>query len=137
MPDKKLTDNEIKSNLEWLKTVGDKIGSVTIGKEFIPTVIAYINRLQAKVEKCEKVEHFADKTIATLQAENERLKYCNEVNISSIGTLHEQLKTTKAEAYKEFAERLKDSTGYYDEIIKDVVYTEEEIDNLLKEMIGE
>ena len=32
-----------------------------------------LNRLQARVEKCEKVEHFADKTIATLQAENERL----------------------------------------------------------------
>lgn len=43
----------------------------------------------------------------------------------------------KTEAYKEFAERLKDGTGYYDEMIKDVVYTEEEVDNLLKELVGE
>ena len=42
-----------------------------------------INRLQARVEKCEKVEHFADKTIATLQAENERLKKLEENNMSS------------------------------------------------------
>ena len=80
--------------------------------------------------------------INRLQEENERLK--NECkNQSTLWSKHfEQIfetakETIKAEAYKEFAERLKDGTGYYDWEIKDMVYTEEEIDNLLKELVGE
>lgn len=34
------------------------------------------------------------------QAEIERLEYCNEVNISSIGTLHERIKEKDAEIEK-------------------------------------
>jgi AbrB family looped-hinge helix DNA binding protein len=46
-------------------------------------------------------------------------------------------KTAKAEAYKEFAERLKEKYGYYDWENKTIVYPDEEIDNLLKELMGD
>lgn len=118
-----------------------------------------INRLQARVEKCEKVERFADKTIATLQAENKRLstlaelgnKRADDYRVMRDRALKaekevERLKKgwkadviltadTKAEAYKEFAERLKEnSIATFS--FKGVVMVEE-IDNLLKELVGE
>ena len=76
MSDKKLTDNEIikalKELLEVMLSEGDLQRTSTISH-----TIDLINRLQVRVKKLEKVEHFADKTIATLQAENERLKKSN------------------------------------------------------------
>ena len=86
--------------------------------------LALITRQQAIVEKAEKVEYFADKTIATLQAENERLQFENQSLRSAanslkmhykeaqekIERLEEQIvevsKMIKSEAVKEFAERL-------------------------------
>ena len=76
MTDNKLTDNEIikalKELLEVMLSEGDLQRTSTISH-----TIDLINRLQVRVKKLEKVEHFADKTIATLQAENERLKKSN------------------------------------------------------------
>ena len=79
MPDK-LTDNEILKALKCCAVPLPKFkcdecpawvnSHCTLKTE---DIIDLINRLQARVEKAEKVEHFADKTIATLQAENERL----------------------------------------------------------------
>lgn len=79
MPDKKLTDSEItikalKEILDVMLCEGDLQRTSTINH-----AIDLINRLQAKLEKCEKVEHFADKTIATLQAENKRLSTLAEL----------------------------------------------------------
>lgn len=113
-----------------------------------------ITRQQAIVEKSEKVEYFADKTIATLQAENERLEVENqslrgaanslkmhyEEAQSEIERLKEQIvevsKTIKSEAVKEFAEKLKHSffdNGYESPDV-DFDYF---VDNLVKEMVGE
>ena len=88
MPDKKPTDSEIVKALEYWQQFDKGIDDMLSGrlkgnkmlleqKEIVKTTLNLfdlINRLQARVEKSEKVEHFADKTIATLQAENERLK---------------------------------------------------------------
>ncbi len=68
------------------------------------------------------------------KAEIERLDKCREINVSSIATLHQELKTAKSEAIKEFAERLKKLWSMPDgEIVCRTVYTDE-IDNLVKEM---
>ena len=75
-----MTDNEIIKALECC-TQNTKCPTCPMwntGQNCMNRLYQYaldlINRLQARVEKCEKVEHFADKTIATLQAENERLQ---------------------------------------------------------------
>lgn len=80
--------------------------------------------------------------INRLQAENERLRAeCGNQSVlwsKHYGALFETAKeTTKAEAYKEFANRLKEKYGYYDWENKCIVYPEDEIDNLLKEKVGE
>jgi hypothetical protein len=91
-----------------------------------------------------KTENIID-LINRLQAENERLKGISDNKTKellryndSIEELHKKLETAKAEAYKEFAERLTE------EIINDIHFSQIEkdylcvmIDNLLKEMVGE
>ena len=162
MPDNKLTDNEIikalKEILEIMCVMGDLQKSATISK-----ALDLINRLQARVEKAEKVEHFADKTIATLQTENEHLKKEIE-NLESmqeippeakhfvdtkadkvISLLNEVIKSQeqiKGEAYKECIEKVKNAilpqlnTSTLEE--KETYYFCLNIlDNLLKEMVGD
>lgn len=108
-------------------------------------ILDLINRLQARVKKCEKVERFADKTIATLQAENERLKaelekskVANSLFSMYVQTRDEVITEAKAEAYKEIIgflenrlayKRLITQPGYECAII--------EIKNRLKELLGE
>jgi hypothetical protein len=67
------------------------------------------------------------------KAEMERLNELLEIRHKVFETKCEELEVAKAEAYKEFAERLKASIySKYDEVL--YAY---EIDNLLKEMVGE
>ena len=65
-------------------------------------ILDLINRQKAIVEKSEKVQYFADKTIATLQAEN---KYLNET-INNLTNEKDAL-FDKAEELKAEIERLK------------------------------
>lgn len=125
MPDNKLTDN-IKTT-DWLVK---GISKEQLDKE----------RIQALKEQIEYLE-----------AENERLERENKHYAElEQGCYVTGYKNIKAEAYKEFAEKLKneiindtayacDSTqhsGYYDYQIK-IGDIPEYIDNLLKEIIGE
>lgn len=74
-----------------------------------------------------------DKTIATQNANIDRLNYENLQMIASI-------KHLKAEAIKEFAERLKKQAEVYTDFDEDVFRLAvgiSKIDNLLKEMVGE
>ncbi len=87
-------------------------------------IFEYINRLQAKVEKCEKVEHFADKTIATLQAENSNLQEKNSNLTFDLTSLQNDLTSLKAEN-----ERLKNNptlpkSGFINLVCDALVYTE-------------
>ena len=158
MPDK-LTDKEIVKALEVCCTKKPCRDCVYLGKKELCiadntiAVLDLITRLQARVEKCEKVEHFADKTIATLQAENEQLKKENKLLIDNdvrnkypncvlvekgriytktLDDYDELIADISAEAYKEFAERLKEIMQKY---CGDI--TEDDLDNLLKELVGE
>ena len=84
MTDKKLTDAEIVKALECCYHIETDCEFCPLyttkecSKVILDSTINLINRLQKIVEKCEKVEHFADKTIAALQAENEELKQIAE-----------------------------------------------------------
>ena len=96
--------------------------------------------------------------INRLQAENERLKRENKLLIDNdvsnkypncVLVENGRIYTKTLEDYdnligdiskegiKEFAERLKEKYGYYDWENKEIVYPEEEIDNLLKELVGD
>ena len=68
------------------------------------------------------------------KAEIERLQYCNETNISSIATLHQQLKTPRAKAITEFAERLKKKSEI---VYGDRAVCVDFVDEIAKEMKGE
>ena len=121
---KKALENKLKENKH-----------IYLDIAFLKKLLDLINRYEEIVKKCEKVEHFADKTIATLQAENERLKWERDAYIEIQNTA---IAEAKAEAIKEFAERLKEKKhiclppiGYpIDE--NDWVIYEDDIDNLLK-----
>ena len=120
-----------------------------------------VNRLQADYESLKQQEEKAHQycknecetkyksQIQSLQAENERLreeiKDYIEDNISLLYEVDNatinmpyQIKSIKAEAYKEFAERLKEKgikvigCNAFDKVIPS-----NEIDNLLKELVGD
>lgn len=187
MTDKKLTDNEIIKAYEHCLNNKDCIGCIAdkhpSSDKFscsleAQDILDLITRLQTRAEKAEKVEYFADKTIATLQAENkdltetihnliiekdalfdraEELKAeVNKLNAENMLTMSErnafrnsfyelskQLKTAKSEAVKEFAERVKKEavTRLYYGTNLELEETEcvevEDIDNLLKETVGD
>ncbi len=105
-----------------------------------------INRLQAENEALINGQETLQKYIAEQKAENERLKYCNETNISSIATLHEQLKTAKAEAYKECIEKVdkelsllrrKCRNDLDDDGVFAIDRARKKVNNLLKELVGD
>jgi 7-keto-8-aminopelargonate synthetase-like enzyme len=76
-----------------------------------------------------------DKRIAELQAENDRLQKAIKVQDIMIEQQDYKLKTAKSEAIKEFAERLKEKAYINNYCV--YVVTNDEIDNLVKEMVGE
>ena len=126
-----------KGNEETLEICVLRESAVLISK-----LESIINRLQARVEKAEKVEHFADKTIATLQAENEKLKKDKENLAYSFANAVGQKMTAKAEAYKECIGKAKseiDSQAHSRslEASGERFRIHKILDNLLKELVGE
>lgn len=131
MPDK-LTDKEIVKALEdWIKNYdGSYVNFKTLGNVF-----DLINRLQAENERLKKtkyifanVDYCADDLDKALK-ENEELK-------SAINGFRGYEDKIKAEAYKEFAERLKEK-AHKCFMGADKAVTISNIDNLLKELVGD
>ncbi len=143
MPDKKLTDNEIVKALECcLANTNDNCSVCHFSgsnQSCIDVLIQYaldlINRLQARVEKCEKVEYFADKTIATLQAENEKLKENLNIELENFATEYDN--KIKAEAYKEFAEKLCEDWQEGEDEVRCVINIPRWIMHTYEEMVGD
>ena len=81
--------------------------------------VVYANTTDEAIKKIEQVDDFI--MIKDLEFEE----------------VVKELKTDKAEAYKEFADRLKEMYGYYDWENKTTIYPEDDIDNLLKELVGD
>lgn len=130
MTDKKFTDEEIIRNYEWcIGCTSDRCRECTMDEEGFceeelqDLVLDLINRQKAEIEKLK------GSAIVSNIIESQRIK-----------------REAKAEAYKEFAEKIKksikenvdeawhrdDGNGIYD-----AEYVLDDIDNLLKEMVGE
>ena len=120
MTDKKFTDEEIIRNYEWcIGCTSDRCRECTMDEEGFceeklqDLVLDLINRQKAEIEKLK------GSTIVSNIMESQRIK-----------------REAKAEAYKEFAEIIKDKwfDNHYDS--PDVDF-DDFISNLLKEMVGE
>lgn len=119
---KEFTDKEITKNLECHINAEDCISCEMFGccEEIILTerVLDLINRQKSEIERLnKKVEELSDVLSDTI-----RIRYAE----------------AKIEAYKEFAERLKQST--VTAVIGNEIYavaTSKGVDNILKEMMGD
>lgn len=142
MTNNKLPDNDIVKALECCADLPQhncKIECPYFEKgcdePLIKDTLDLINRLQARVEKCEKVEFFADKTIATLQAENERaykeIDRLSQVVLYNDGVTEMKVEEAKTEAYKECIEKCKEEWGDGEFVCA------EDFDDLLKELVGD
>ena len=114
-----MTDNEIITALEQYieRTKNIKYGArkmVLVADERLKDILDLINRQQAEIER--------------LQNENNQF--------ADIGKMYSEIKT---EAIKEFAERLKENLieESYDDVQFFKVVGESDIDNLVKEMVGD
>ena len=147
MPNK-LTDAEVKMALEEYINFADLeyTNHTSIEVDILKNALDLINRQEGENEKNENIIRVADKTIATLQAENESLKAEVERlnnNISAMSTtLSTSARATRHEAYKEFAERLKEKMvkhnfKYADTLFSANVATVPMVDNLLNELVGD
>ena len=157
MTDKKLTDNEIIKALSICSN-GNGICSecpysddyTNCNTRITKDALDLINRLQAKVIKEQNKNSKLRNERNHLQAEIERLKECPKCVYEYDGEMTEycvqgpcpNFKTVeqiKAEAYKEFAERLKEH-AYLDNGItgfQDMVVDLSDIENIADEMAGE
>ena len=126
MTDKKLTDEEIIKNLKFCK---DCSANINID------IIDFINRQKSEIERLKECPK------CVYEYDGEVTEYCVQGPCSNFKTV-EQI---KAEAVKEFAERIKMSikANVVETLCNDVkgVYNAEyvldDIDTLLKEMVGE
>ena len=132
MPDKKLTDSEIVKALECCsEPIGINCVKCPLEKDCLDVnmcelALDLINRLQAENERVETLN-------SDLVEIQDIRKKVNLALIAENAELTTAYKTAKAEAYKEFAERLTDKIGFNSSMID--VY--EELDNLLKELVGD
>ena len=156
MTDKKPTNNEIIKTLEGAilnaKGCDSKVWSIEIYK--LENALDLINRLQAENKRLGKEVNLVSIQFQDLQeryeeaqAEIERLNAENMLTISernafrtSFYDVLKQLKIAKSEAVKEFTKRLKE---FMHNKFKDLdeyefeYITERDIDNLVKEMVGD
>ena len=115
-----------RASLDLINRQKELINGLIAGQE---TLQKHLTDKQGLIEKFEKIEHFATKTIDTQHAEIDRLKHRKiELQIRNQELQHE-----KSEAIKEFAERLKSKLQWDTEFDNMLVF-ETDIDNLVKEM---
>jgi FtsZ-binding cell division protein ZapB len=149
-----MTDNEIVKALECCSTYKGKCTDcpafVKVDrsncKQVLLGAIEIINRLQADKEYYKKNRDkyqddvmFLSKQCDELQAENERLQKHIQEGIDLAKQIPEMVATAQAEAIKEFAERLKEKKKSINITIGldyEVCFVSD-IDNLLKELVGE
>ena len=162
MPNK-LTDAEVKKALkEYIEFEDFEYTEYTIIRlDVLKNALDLINHREGEKEKNENIIRIADKTIATLQAENESLKaeverlkrelnlvienslstrfphcvLCDDTAIltKNLEGYDKFIADIKAEAYKEFAERLREKTKW----LFSSVSINNEIDNLLNELVSD
>lgn len=129
MTDKKFTDEEIIRNYEWcIGCTSDRCRECTMDEEGFceeelqDLVLDLIKRQRAEIERLEKARQKQGKFLA-----EERMQKYELIN---------KLSTAKDEAYKEFAKRLKSYLLLKKKGEMSVI-SFENVDTLLKEMVGE
>lgn len=153
-----MTDTEIIKGLECIASEKDVLCKDCSYNKYYLTkchkmtakdALDLINRQKELIEKSERIEHFADKTIATLQAEIKRLKAESDTIAEDYSNLviekdelfdeaEKLIKKAKAEAAKEFAEKLHEELRMYgikDKFNKSVFLNV--VDKAKKEMAGD
>ena len=147
MSDKKLTDNEIvkecrKKGLQNGSTLGFHSGFMDIIADRFEELIAEINRLKNELHLKVEYIHEQVEVIDEKKAEIERLKeekdeYAYLYN-KHINTAFSHI---KAEAYKECIGKVKEYIDTYEHLSCEececVPISKDELDNLLKELVGE
>ena len=136
MTDKKFTDEEIKSSLEVIATTHNcneckirncKWGTCNCSQITANAALDLINLQKAEIERLKR-----ENEILSVNADTAFQDGLNEARDLYATEVENEI---KAEAIREFAERLKDKSltkwDYHEAV--DV----EEIDNLVKEMVGE
>ena len=112
------------------KQLQDALKSMAVNKTKVIDCEKEINRLQAENERLKPFEDKIAKFNSHIRVEDML------VFASSLEEWLEFCENLKAEAYKEFAERLKDMSEHFWEEKENFV-SEEQIDNLLKELVGD
>ena len=114
MTNNEMTDNEIIKFIEHaINSAKGEDGFKEIYWEKLEYILNFINRQKAIIEKSEKVEHFADKTIETANAEIDRLeKELMKCKLEK-EMLYQTVEEIKSEAIKEFAEMLKEKSYHF------------------------
>ena len=95
--------------------------------------IDLITRQKAEIERLQKIEIETDDFCRRLC----RMRMLDGSLIASFEDLQNYIKKEKSEAVKEFAERLKESKKQYEGTIAGCTFTMTELDNLVKEMVGD
>ena len=136
-----MTDNEIVKALERLKNAKDYLKEQyqeQVKKCPYPELKPIAKQTYEDNKKAFDIAIKAIEEFNRLQAENERLKNHIQEGINLAKDIPEMVSLAKAEAYKEFAERLLLCYEDFDEI-NEVILLEnlvKAIDDLLKEMEG-
>ena len=123
-----MTDNEIIKALECCST-----------QDGCKSCIFYEDCV-SPIEKAELIMKNALDLINRLKAENERLEKVRKDEVEKLmSAIDRTIAEAKAEAYKEFAERLKEKTYTYSDITgyQSTVVDVNEIDGVYEEMVGE
>ena len=109
------TDNEIIKFIEHaINSAKGEDGFKEIYWEKLEYILNFIKRQKAIIEKSEKVEHFADKTIETANAEIERLeKELMKCKLEK-EMLYQTVSEIQTNAIKEFAERFAKALSEFD-----------------------
>ncbi len=122
MTDKKFTDEEI---IKGLTELSRYTGLQEKYTQTLKATFDLINRQKAEIERLKECPK------CVYEYDGEMTEYCVQGPCSNFKTV-EQI---KSEAYKEFAERLKERKTQ--STMDKRICTNEMIDNLLKEMVGE
>ena len=135
-----MTDKEIIKALEFCKDC-----SININEE----ILDLINRQQEQLEAAIAGQETLQKALAEKNAEIERRKnnlFCKVVidegkmrNIvnEKVAEFELDIESIKSEAIRAFAERLKAEQSFYDGQETRIYLTEKDLDNLVKEMVGD
>ena len=151
----RISDDEIISSLEVIATTRNcneckirncKWGTCNCSQITANTALDLINRQKAEIENAKAKIKICAEVIKRQDTEIERLKTAFENSQKTskywhekCGELVEEVQTAQSEAYKEFAERLKQKSEYYEngQGWEGRICYEDDIDKLLKEMVGD